>query len=381
MTSAMLTGAARKAVEPATPARVALVEFFGIGGTADYTDCLARALAGRGIEVAVVTSSLFEPLLPDPPYEIVRPFVYTSAQPKPRKAMQLARALDPARDFLERFRPDVVHAQGTVLPVIERFLYRGLATTTVCTVHDARAHERRPWLGSFSGFYGGFDRLICHSESTKQKVLVALPGARIDVVPHGVYSPLATALPDGAAAREQLQLPPRSRVALFFGFIRRYKGLDLFLDSLQVARAEGHDLIGLVAGRPLYDVGQRMERARRDGVPVAWHLRFIPKEDIATFFAAADVVALPYVDTSDSGAFELAAAFRKPVVVTNAGGLAEAFARYGYGALVPERSAPAVAHALMGPYPPAPPPRGDNSWAAVAARTEATYKEALAVRG
>jgi len=377
----MLASAARTAVQPAVPRRVALVEFFGIGGTADYTDCLARALAGRGIEVAVVTSSLFEPLLPDPPYEIVRPFVYASTQPKARKAMQLARALDPAREFLERFKPEVVHAQGTVLPVIERFLYRGLATATVCTVHDARAHERRPWLGSFSGFYGGFDRLICHSQSTRQKVMASLPGARIDVVPHGVYSPLASPLPDAAAARGQLHLPSGSRVALFFGFIRRYKGLDLFLEAIRAARTEGHDLIGLVAGRPLYDVGQRMERARRDGLPVAWHLRFIAKEEIATFFAAADVVALPYVDTSDSGAFELAAAFRKPVVVTNAGGLAEAFARYGYGELVAERSAPAVARALMGPYPPAPAPRGDNSWEAVAAQTETTYREALAVRG
>src|SRR6184192_2625330 len=135
--------------------------------------------------VAVVTSSLFEPLDNNPPYEIVRPFVYASAQPKPKKAMRLAMALEPARDFLERFAPDIVHAQGTVLPVIERFLYRGLRAVTVCTVHDARAHERRPWLGSFSGFYGGFDWLICHSESTRQKVRDALPDARIEVVQRG----------------------------------------------------------------------------------------------------------------------------------------------------------------------------------------------------
>src|SRR5256884_8332775 len=160
--------------------------------------------------VAVVTSSLFQPLDNDPPYEIVRPFVYASAQPKAKKAMRLAMALEPARDFLERFAPDIVHAQGTVLPVIERFLYRGLRAVTVCTVHDARAHERRPWLGSFSGFYGGFDRLICPSESAKQKVLVALPGARIDVGPPGGYSPPAPALPHGAAAPPQPLPPPRS---------------------------------------------------------------------------------------------------------------------------------------------------------------------------
>ncbi len=377
----MLAGTARQAVQPRRPTRVALVEFFGVGGTADYTDCVARALAARGMTVAVVTSSLFEPLRPDPPYEIVRPFVYSSAQPKARKAMQLAKALDPARDFLERFQPDIVHAQGTVLPVIERFLYRGLRAVTVCTVHDARAHERRPWLGSFSGFYGGFDWLICHSESTRQKVREALPTARIDVVPHGLYTPLVTALPDQAVARRELQLPPHSRVALFFGFIRRYKGLDLFLESIQVAQREGHDLIGLVAGRPLYDIGRRVEQARRDGVPVAWHLRFLAREEIATFFAAADVVALPYIDTSDSGAFELAAGFGKPVVVTNAGGLAEAFARYRYGAVVFERTAPAVARALLGPYPPAPVSRGDNTWEAVAARTEAIYAEAQAIHG
>ena len=377
----MLAGTAPQAVQPRRPSRVALVEFFGVGGTADYTDCLARALAARGMTVAVVTSSLFEPLEPNPPYEIVRPFVYSSAQPKARKAMQLARAVDPARDFLERFQPDVVHAQGTVLPVIEGFLYRGLRAVTVCTVHDARAHERRPWLGSFSGFYGGFDWLICHSESTRQKVRDALPTARIDVVPHGLYTPLTTALPDQALARRELQLPPGSRVALFFGFIRRYKGLDLFLESIQLARREGHNLIGLVAGRPLYDIGRRVEQARREGVPVAWHLRFIAREEIATFFAAADVVALPYIDTSDSGAFELAAAFGKPVVVTNAGGLGEAFARYRYGALVPERTAAAVAHGLLGPYPPAPVSRGDNSWEAVAARTEAIYAQAQAIHG
>jgi len=46
-----------------------------------------------------------------------------------------------------------------------------------------------------------------------------------------------------------------------------------------------------------------------------------------------------------------------------------------------ERTAPAVAHALLGPYPPAPVSRGDNSWEAVAARTEAIYSEALAIHG
>jgi glycosyltransferase involved in cell wall biosynthesis len=98
------------------------------------------------------------------------------------------------------------------------------------------------------------------------------------------------------------------------------------------------------------------------------------------FFGAADVVALPYLDTSDSGAFELAAAFRRPVVVTDAGGLTEAFARYGYGSVLPERTSAALANALLAPYPPPPVHGQSNSWAAVAAQTEAVYEQALAVQ-
>ena len=355
--------------------RVALVEFFGIGGTADYTDCLARALAARGMEVAVVTSTLFEPLTANPGYQIFRPFSYRPSQPKAVKAWQLWRAITPARAFIRDFGPDVVHAQGTVVPAIEGRLFRSLPVPTVCTVHDAGAHERRPWLGSFSRFYRHFDRLICHSESTRLRLQPALPTRSIAVVPHGVYSPLVDEVPEQAESRQRLGLPAGRRIVLFFGFIRRYKGLDLLLDALALARRS--NLMALVAGRPLYDISRSIERAEREELPVAWHLGFIPRQQVSTFFAAADVVALPYIDTFDSGALELAAAYGKPVVVTDAGGLPEAFARYGYGSLVGERSGQALARALLQPY--SAPARGQrsNTWEAVAERTAAIYAEAI----
>jgi len=358
--------------------RVALIEFFGIGGTADYTDCLATALSGQGIEVAVVTSSLFQPLNPTPGYRIVRPFRYRPEQPKPLKAWRLARAIGPARDFLADFQPEVVHAQGTVLPAIEGRLFSSLSMPTVCTVHDARAHERRPWLGSFTNFYRRFDRLICHSQFTRRQLAEVIPDARINVVPHGSYSPLVGPPANRTKSRERLGLPLSSRVALFFGFIRPYKGLDLFLDSLALAASHGHDIRGVVAGRPLYDIAPSMARARRAGIPVDWHLRFLARAEFATYFAAADVVALPYLETFDSGALELAAAFGKPVVVSDAGGLAEAFNRYGYGAVLPERTPEELAQALVADYPVRPTAtEAANSWTTVSARTADIYREAI----
>ena len=82
----------------------------------------------------------------------------------------------------------------------------------------------------------------------------------------------------------------------------------------------------------------------------------------------------------ESTATELAgllAQVQPAYVVTDAGGLAEAFARYGYGAVVRERTASALAQALRGPYPAAPAAASTNSWSAVAAQTDAIYRGAL----
>jgi glycosyltransferase involved in cell wall biosynthesis len=302
-------------------------------------------------------------------------FRYESSEPKLRKALGLARAMAPARSALRGFRPDVVHAQGAVMPSVERSLYRRTrAAKRVCTVHDVEGHEWRPWLGSLTRFYAGFDALICHSHSSQQRLLRAVPGTPVTVVPHGRYTPLTAAPPDRTGARAALGVADGARVVLAFGFIRPYKGLDLLLDALRLARQREPAIQLLVAGRPLYDIDEVRRAAERDGLPVRWDLRFIPRDEMGRYFAAADVVALPYVDTSDSGVIELAAAFGRPVVAAAAGGLGEAFSRYGHGALVPPRDVAALAGALVAEYEPAAAyDPVDTSWDAVAERTEALY--------
>jgi glycosyltransferase involved in cell wall biosynthesis len=355
------------------------VEFYGVGGTADYTNCLARALAQRGHDVAVVTSSLFEPLEERPEFRIMRVFQYRPSQPKVYKAVKLAGSLGVTRRVLRRFQPDVVHAQGAVIPVIERSLYRGLhPAVRVCTVHDVEGHERRHWLGSFARFYAGFDALICHSSSSQERIRAVLPGVSVSMIPHGRYTPLAVRQHERSEARALLHIPEGARVALMFGFIRPYKGLDLFLDAVGLASRSDPTVLGVVAGRPLYDVSASRRAADRRGIPVRWDLGFIPRDDVASYFAAADVVALPYVETSDSGVIELAAAFGRPVVVTSAGGMAEAFERYGVGRLVPSGDVAALAEAMLGSYDPASGSPVLNSWESVATRTESLYRDLLA---
>lgn len=364
---------------PTGPLRVGLVEFYGVGGTADYTDCLAQALAARGHQVAVVTSSLFEPLEPTPSYQVMPVYKYRTAESKPRKAIRLALSLTAADKALQSFRPDVVHAQGTVMPIVERRFYRRLSSAArVCTVHDVQGHEWRPWLGSYTRHYRAFDTLVCHSHASGQRLSDLLPEASVTIIPHGRYTPLATTLPSHDAARAALGLPSDAHVVLLFGFLRRYKGVELFLDALRLAKRDAPGTVGLIAGRPLYDITAIRRASEREHLPVRWDLRFIPRSELGRYFAAADVVALPYRGTSDSGMIELAAAFRRPVVATNVGGLGEAFGRYGIGALVPPDDAPALARAMTRSYRPEPSPDSASiSWEEVAARTEALYRHLI----
>jgi glycosyltransferase involved in cell wall biosynthesis len=362
--------------------RVALVELYGIGGTSDYTDCLARALQARGHDVTIVTSTLFEPLQHGDRVPSVPVFDYRPTQTKPMKALRLAAALTRARRTLRRMHPHVVHAQGTVMPAAEHLLYGSLGSSVrVCTVHDVEGHEHRPVLGSFRRFYGGFDGLICHSRQSMRRLEQLVPRVPVTTIAHPRYTPLTTPWERGRA-RAALGIPPRARVALLFGFIRPYKGLEVFLSAIGLASRRNPEVLGLVAGRPLYDISASRDRAEALNLPVRWDLRFIPRDEVARYFAAADVVALPYLDTSDSGLLELAAAFERPVVVSDTGGMAEAFGRYGVGAVVPPRDAEALAGAILADH--AADGRtasSGTSWEAAAADTEDVYLRLLRRRG
>jgi D-inositol-3-phosphate glycosyltransferase len=367
------------AMTPTGPLRIGLVEFYGVGGTADYTDCLAQALAARGHHVAVITSSLFEPLESTPSFDVMPVFRYRNTESKPRKAIRLARSLGAAGKALRAFRPDVVHAQGTVMPIVERQFYPRISSSArVCTVHDVQGHEWRPWLGSYSRYYRGFDALVCHSQASRQRLRDLLPGTSVTVIPHGRYTPLASTLPTADAARADLNLPNDAHVVLLFGFLRRYKGVELFLEAMRLVQRSAPGVIGVIAGRPLYDVTAMRRASEREHLPVRWDLRFIPRSEISRYFAAADVVALPYRGTSDSGMIELAAAFRKPVVTTSVGGLGEAFTRYGVGALVPPDDPSALALAMARRYPSDPAPDDASaSWEQVAIRHESLYRDLI----
>jgi glycosyltransferase involved in cell wall biosynthesis len=127
------------------------------------------------------------------------------------------------------------------------------------------------------------------------------------------------------SSKKDFGLDENSKVLLFFGYIRKYKGLDLLLDALAELIKKDDSYKLLVAGE-FYDE-EKYYKDKVSSLQIDSHVKllnqFIPNEEVAKYFEPADLVVLPYRSATQSGILNLAYGFLKPVLVTNVGGLAE----------------------------------------------------------
>ena len=135
---------------------------------------------------------------------------------------------------------------------------------------------------------------------------------------------------------------------LFFGFIREYKGLDLLLDAMADERMVRLGVKLIVAGEFYGDPKPYRDRiARLDiGDRVVMHTDFIPDHEVNRYFCAADLVAQPYKNATQSGVSQIAYHFEKPMLVTNVGGLPEIVPNEKAGFVV-EPDAQQIADAIV----------------------------------
>jgi glycosyltransferase involved in cell wall biosynthesis len=141
-------------------------------------------------------------------------------------------------------------------------------------------------------------------------------------VVHPLYDNFGEAV-DKATARQHLGIDPQQKIILFFGFIRKYKGLDLLLEAMQLLRQQHGDIKLLVAGEFYEDAATYQQQIDTLGIRDQLILRtdFIPDSEVRYYLSAADFVIQPYRNATQSGVTPLAYHFEKPMLVTNVGGL------------------------------------------------------------
>lgn len=262
-------------------------------------------------------------------------------QRDPRSLGALARV----RRLFDRAPPDVLHVQDHAdwrLHLLERSFAQ---VPTLLTIHDVVFHEgekhredatlpMRKYIGrgvrSHASAYVVHGRALGHTLEAQDWY----HGQDVHVIPHG-------RLPYASASRP---LPMRPTI-LFFGRIEYYKGLDLLVEAAQMASARVPDLKVIVAGH-----GPDESRCRglvRSPELFDWRPGFVPHGEIASLFAEASVVVLPYRDASQSGVVPIAFANGRAVISTEVGSLSEVVHDGRNGIVVRASSAEAIAAGIV----------------------------------
>ncbi len=240
-----------------------------------------------------------------------------------------------------RQRPDLVHIHWLhpfylgktsarslavfVLFLLQWPLLRLLGVPITWTVHNLHDHEGRMPLAERTVtrlVSTAARRIIVHCETARSRLRVECPwidAARTVVVPHGSYFGVYPNTVTQESARQQLGLPPDARVVLFFGEVRRYKGIldlaELFAEP-EVTRSARLVVAGRVHDPALRD---QLAQAVRLTNSIHLHLGYVADVDVQLFMSAADIVATPFRDVLTSGSLILGMSFGKAVIAPKVG--------------------------------------------------------------
>jgi len=267
--------------------------------------------------------------------------LFTFRHPRLRQPLQQMQLVFSLLRHIKAWNPDVIHFQhrhlwfNFALPLLRRY-------PLVLTVHDPTPHvgdlESQKCPQAVMNF--GFRRaaqLIVHGEQLKHVVVnqLHIPAEIVHVIPHVV---IGNEMPPQEITQDE-------QLVLFFGRIWEYKGLEYLIRAEPLITAQVPGARIMIAGE-----GEDFARYRRMMVNPEHFIvlnEYVSDEQRDELFRRCSIVALPYIDASQSGVIPLAYTSSKPVVATTVGGLPEMVEDGRTGYLVPPRDEKALADAIV----------------------------------
>jgi glycosyltransferase involved in cell wall biosynthesis len=251
------------------------------------------------------------------------------------------------KDFIKKmdeFMPDVIHLQlgGSIvdlvlLPFLKKY-------PVVATFHDVKLHTGennlqqnfiRYWERKYS------NQIIVHGEKLKEQMIkeYGLPSEKVHAIPIGEHEVAPF------KKYERKDLKEDGNLILFFGRIWKYKGLEYLIKAEPLITKEVPDAKIVIAGAGEDFKKYEEMMVNRDNF-IVYNYR-IPCKEGAELFQRCSLVALPYINTSQSGVVPTAYGFKKAVVVTDVGSIPEIVDDGVTGFIVPPRDQKALAEAIV----------------------------------
>lgn len=301
------------------------------GGLAAFDEKLATTFINKGIETSIDTFSLQYPSflfpgttqythLPAPKGIIIHESI-NSINPFNWIKIGLALKRQAPTCIIVRFwLPFFAPSLGTIC----RIAKINKKIKIIALIDNMIPHEKRIgdyWLTKY--FAGSIDGYITMSEKVKEDVRY-FSKKPILVSPHPIFDHFGKPI-SKMEARNILKLDATEKWILFFGFIRKYKGLDILIEAMAHPAIKALGIKLMVVGefyeesQPYYALIEQL--GLQDSIKVVSH--FVADEEVKNYVCSADFIIQPYKNATQSGVTPLAYHFEKPMLVTNVGALAD----------------------------------------------------------
>jgi glycosyltransferase involved in cell wall biosynthesis len=232
--------------------------------------------------------------------------------------------------MLRKESPDLIVVRywlpfmGPCFGTILRIAKKNKHSKVVCIADNIIPHEKRAGDKAFTQYFiKPVDAFITMSEKVLADLKLFNNTKPAEYIPHPLYDNFGEKIPKDLA-RKNLGIAANEKIILFFGFIRKYKGLDMLLEAMALLKDKMPDLKLMIAGEYYEDQKQYEEQIEQLGIRDRLILKttFIADNEIKNYLCASDLVVQPYRNATQSGVTPLAYHFEIPMVVTNVGGLA-----------------------------------------------------------
>lgn len=297
------------------------------GGIARFTSSLAEELLDIGHDVKVISyrkqyPKLLYPGKTEKDYSQNISAVHTEFLFSPLNLKDWNETLEQ----IKRFQPDLVIDQWWTTfwaPATSWLIHQvnkaGIKIKIL--IHNAFPHDST-WLDAKLTAWALRDAssFVTMTEAQANRLRsVVSSQAEILTAPHPVYRQFPNSGLSKVEVRKKLGLPLEVPIALFFGFVRPYKGLRILIDAMGILKSKGSRIHLVVAGefwddQDVYE-NQIAELGIKDMVTI--RADYIPDSEAGLYFESADLFVAPYIGGTQSGSIKQAMGYGLPMVVTD----------------------------------------------------------------
>lgn len=312
--------------------KIAMIEYLGgYGGNEFYDFGLCESIAKTGISVTLYTNA--ETSLDQyGVFSIDIKKVYKDifiGKNRWIKGLRFFKGTLHALYDCKKRKIDIAHFHiyhFSILEFVPIWLFRKMRMKIVATFHDIESfaeYGEKIKRQRYSKFARAIDKAIVHSEYAKKSLkqyFVHFDAANIEKILPLDMDFIFDKNISRSAAREFLDINPTAPILLFFGHIKKVKGLDILIEGLSLIKNDIQNIKLLIVGKSWkinFEIYEKMIKEHRLESNIIIRNEFVPNHQVPYYFKSADIVVLPYKKIYNSSVLQRALSYSSAVVVSN----------------------------------------------------------------